>query len=582
MKMYTATIPAEVLRLKPRELYYARQKQLFVLVFLIVAVVPLFCINWYASHYYENSWLKKTATELTGIADSRREIVDLFLANQENQLASLASFNTLETLGNQSELERLFAGLQRGGSITDLGVIDRTGKHRAYVGPYQNELAGKNYADAPWFHEAMGSGRYISDIFSGYRKVPHVIVAVADPERNWLLRATINSALLNALVASANVGKGGDAFIINAKGELQTPSRHLNRSGLQPQQVAMLTAVANENQGPQRVRNHLYAVTPLKGGDWLLVLETDLRTALADFYQARHLGILLILAASLVIFAVAALVISSMMNRIARADQQRMALSNNVRHVEKMALVGRLAASVAHEINNPLQIITDQAGWMNELLDDEGKDKVINLGEYRTSLQKIRNQVKRAGAITHRLLGFSRLRDEEWSATDLNRAAEETIALLENEARNHQITIRRCYTPSLPLVRTDASQLQQVFLNIINNAMDAIGQNGVIEVVTRFDDQQVVIEFRDNGPGLPPEVMGHIFDSFFTTKQKGKGTGLGLSISQHIIERLGGTINATNRESGGSIFTVTLPLPAASPHRQPLPKPLRETMAVGR
>lgn len=581
MKMYAATIPAEVLHLKPRELYYARQKQLFVLVFLIVAVVPLFCINWYASHYYQNSWLKKTSAELTAIADSRREIVDLFLADQENQLAGLAAFSSLETLGQQGELERLFAGLQRDGSITDLGVIDRAGNHRAYVGPYASELAGKNYADAPWLHEALGNGRYISDIFSGYRKVPHVIVAVADPQRNWLLRATINSELFNSLVASANVGQGGDAFIINAQGELQTPSRQ-NRDGLSREQVAMLTAVANEGRGPQQVGNHLYAVTPLKGGDWLLVLETDLRTALADFYQARHFGILLILAASVVIFVVAALVISSMMNRIAKADQQRMALTDNVRQVEKMALVGRLAASVAHEINNPLQVITDQAGWMNELLDDEEKEKVANLGEYRASLAKIRSQVKRAGAITHRLLGFSRLRDEEWSATDINKTAEETIALLENEARNHHITIRRCYSPALPAVRTDASQLQQVFLNILNNAVDAIGQDGLIEVVTKLANQQVVIEFRDNGPGLPAEVMGRIFDSFFTTKQKGKGTGLGLSISHNIVERLGGTINATNREGGGSVFTVTLPLPAAAPRPQHLPEALRETLAMGR
>lgn len=581
MKIYTATIPAEVLRLKPRHLYYARQKQLFVLAFLVVAVVPLFCINWYASHYYENSWLKKTSAELTSIAESRREIVDRFLAAQENQLAGLVAFSSLETLGQQSELERLFAGLKRDGAITDLGVIDRQGNHRAYVGPYQRELADRNYADAPWFREAMGSGRYISDIFSGYRKVPHVIVAVADPGRTWLLRATINSELFNALVASANVGRGGDAFIINAQGEIQTPSRK-NAKELRREEVAMLTAVANEGGGPQRVGNNLYAVTPLKGGEWLLVLETDLRTALADFYQARHFGLLLILVASLVIFVVAAIVVNSMMNRIATADQQRMTLTDNVRHVEKMALVGRLAASVAHEINNPLQVITDQAGWMNELLDDEQKEQVVNLDEYRTSLAKIRAQVKRAGAITHRLLGFSRLRDEEWSAIDLNRTAEETIALLENEAKNHQIIIRRRFAQPLPAVRTDTSQLQQVFLNILNNAMDAIGQNGVIEVVTRRSGQQAVVEFRDNGPGLPSEVMGHIFDSFFTTKQKGKGTGLGLSISQHIVERLGGTISAANREGGGSVFTVILPLPATSAQPNRVPEALRETLAVGR
>lgn len=581
MKMYAGNIPADVLKLKPRALYYARQKQLFVLAFLIVAVVPLFCIYWYASHYYQKSWIKKTTAELTGIADSRREIVDLFLAAQKNQLASLTALNHLDALSNQAEMERLFTKLKHNGYITDFGLIDRDGNHRAYVGPYKSELAGKNYASTPWFHEAMNSGFYISDIFSGYRKVPHIIVAVADQERNWLLRATVNSELFNGLVASANVGEGGDAFIINTKGELQTPSRH-NRSGLTREQVSMFTSVAKEGRGPIQVGNHLYAVTPIKGGEWLLVLETDLRTALADFYQARHFGIILILTASMVIFVVAALVINSMMNRIAKADQQRMTLTDNVRHVEKMALVGRLAASVAHEINNPLQIITDQAGWMNELLEDENKDKVANLGEYQSSLQKIRTQVKRARTITHRLLDFSRLRDEERSATDMSKAVEETIVLLENEARHRHITIRRCYAPSLPTVRTYVSQLQQVFLNILKNAMDAIGQNGSIEVITKLADQQLVIEFRDDGPGLTPEVMDHIFAPFFTTKPKGKGTGLGLSISRHIVERLGGTIVATNREGGGSIFKVSLPTHEAASIPENLPEPLVETLAAGR
>lgn len=559
MKMYAATIPADVLKIRPRELYYARQKQLFILLFLVVAVVPLVLINWYATEHYQDSWLKKTAVDLAYTADSRKEIITMFLADQERQLADFVELYEMRQLSRQPTLEKLFGLLKRDGVITDLGVIDRNGNHLAYVGPFARELANKNYAAAPWFQEVMVSGRYISDTFTGYRKVPHVIIAVADPEKSWLLRATINSELFNSLVASANVGHGGDAFIVSIAGELQTPSRYPARKLFSPQQVGVLQEIAGYEDGTTRLGGSLFTVKTLKDGAWLLVLESNIDSSLEEFYKAKNFGIFIIVVASLVIFIVAVVLITSMMNRIAKADSQRMTLTDNVRQVEKMALVGRLAASVAHEINNPLQVITDQAGWMNELLDEEKPENVVNYGEYRESLQKVRAQVKRAGTITHRLLGFSRLRDEEWSPVNLNHAVEETIALLENEARNHQILIRRDYAKDLPAVTTDASQLQQVFLNVLNNAMDAIGIDGEIKVTTQTAANQLQVIFADNGPGLPPEVIGRIFDSFFTTKQRGKGTGLGLSISHNIMERLGGTITAANRDGGGSVFTVSLP-----------------------
>lgn len=578
MKIYSATIPAEVLKMRPREAYYARQKQLFVLAFIVVSIVPLLCINWYSSGHYRRSWLKETSAELAGIAENSMEIITLFLETQEAQLASVAEFNGFEVLGDQQNLERLFPLLQRNGFITDIGVIDQNGNHIAYVGPYANELFRKNYVSSPWFNAALATGRYVSDIFSGYRNVPHVIIAVAAPDKTWVLRATINSELFNSLVGGADVGPGGDAFIINRRGELQTPSR-LGRAAFQADQVAFFSEMVERGQGAREAGNSLYAVSTLKEGEWLLVLETNLNSALAEFYKARQFALFIIIAAFGIIVIVSVLLVSSMMDRISRADRQRMTLVDNVRHVEKMALVGRLAASVAHEINNPLQVIADQAGWIGELLEEESPDKVGNLGEYRDSLHKIRSQVKRAGTITHRLLGFSRLKDEEWAPVDINRALDETIVLLENEARNHQIMIRRGFSQDIPQIRTDSAQLQQVFLNILNNAMDSIIQNGEIDVKTKVAENHVLVEFSDNGPGLPEEIITRIFDSFFTTKQKGKGTGLGLSISSNIMQRLGGSISASNREQGGCTFTVSLPAPVREACRRALPE-LCEKLAV--
>lgn len=556
MKIYTGTIKMEDLKLKSSGTYYARQKQLFVIVVIIVSVVPLLIISLTASHYYKKSWFEKTSAELAGLVDSRREIIDLFLDNQENLLFSFVKLYSVAQLRDQKNLENLFQAMNRSGVIVDLGVIDSRGNHLSYTGPYQRELTGKNYSEAAWFIEVMRSGRYISDVFTGYRNEPHFVVAVTDPGKTWILRATINSELFNSLLASAGVGPGGDAYIINRAGEFQTPSL-LGEKTLSPIESRLVTA--KNHALVQRTDNYIYAAAPINNGDWTLVLKTDINTSLSEFYIARKRDMLIILLASLIILAVSTLIVRSMVNKIEDADRKRMALNNRMRQVEKMALVGRLAASVAHEINNPLQIITNQAGWVDELLEEEDQGLLKNFDEYKDSIKKIRGNVKRAGEITHRLLGFSRSHDFEKSETDINRLIEETVALLANEASAHRITFRYFLEQGLTRVVTDSSQLQQVFLNILDNAIDAIGQDGQISITTRVYGDQVVAEFKDTGPGLSPDSIKKLFDPFYTTKEVGKGTGLGLSISFSIMQRLGGDIKAENGKEGGSIFTVTLP-----------------------
>lgn len=556
MKIYTGTIKMEDLKLKASGTYYARQKQLFVIVVIIVSVVPLLIISLTASDYYKKSWLEKTSAELAGLVDSRREIIDLFLDNQENLLFSFVKLYSVAQLRDQKNLENLFQAMNRSGVIVDLGVIDSRGNHLSYTGPYQRQLTGKNYSEAAWFIEVMRSGRYISDVFTGYRNEPHFVVAVTDPGKTWILRATINSELFNSLLASAGVGPGGDAYIINRAGEFQTPSL-LGEKTLSPIESRLVTA--KNHALVQRTDNYIYAAAPINNGDWTLVLKTDINTSLSEFYIARKRDMLIILLASLIILAVSTLIVRSMVNKIEDADRKRMALNNRMRQVEKMALVGRLAASVAHEINNPLQIITNQAGWVDELMEEEDQGLLKHFDEYRDSIKKIRGNVKRAGEITHRLLGFSRSHDFEKTETDINRLIEETVALLANEASAHRITFRYFLEQGLTRVVTDSSQLQQVFLNILDNAIDAIGQDGQISITTRVYGDQVVAEFKDTGPGLSPDSIKKLFDPFYTTKEAGKGTGLGLSISFSIMQRLGGDIKAENGKEGGSIFTVTLP-----------------------
>jgi two-component system NtrC family sensor kinase len=554
--MYSATIEEEALKPKTAGAYYSRQKLLFILAMVLVSVIPLIGISYFTFNFYRSSWLENTSSELATLTESRKQIIELFLADQNDLLSGIVDLYSPEYLSDQSNLEQLFKSWNSSGVITDLGLIDASGAHVSYVGPFRDQLSDKNYAGEVWFSEAMRRGNYTSDIFSGFRGVPHFVVAVADPSKQFILRATVNSDMFNSLLASADVGEGGDAFILNRRGELQTPSR-LGSSNA----PFMLEGSDGSTQMSQD-NDFIYAAAPLKGGDWLLVLQEDTDSTLSQFFSARNSALILIGLAIVLIASVAAVVTISLMNRIKDADSKRTELNNRLLEMERMALVGRLASSVSHEINNPLQIIESQAGWIEELLQDEKPGQLPDAGEYEEAVQKIRTHVQRAKRITHRLLGFSHAGERPVTSTDINTLVQETVSFLESEAASNGINIKQNLAEDLPQTATHPNQLQQVLLNIINNAMDAIGKDGTITVATHRSDAEIITEISDTGPGLGDELRRNVFDPFFTTKN-GRNAGLGLSISYSIMQRLHGRIEVANGPRGGAMFSVILPLDGA-------------------
>jgi two-component system NtrC family sensor kinase len=158
------------------------------------------------------------------------------------------------------------------------------------------------------------------------------------------------------------------------------------------------------------------------------------------------------------------------------------------------------------------------------------------------------------------MLGFARRMEHRLDDVDVNNVLNQTIELLQSHAQTNNIKINKEMQPDLPIIASDQSQLQQVFLNLITNAIDAIEKDGWIDVITRKDDSRIVISIKDNGPGISKENLQKVFDPFFTTKEAGKGTGLGLSASYNIIEKLGGTITAESKLSEGTVFKVMLPI----------------------
>jgi two-component system NtrC family sensor kinase len=228
-----------------------------------------------------------------------------------------------------------------------------------------------------------------------------------------------------------------------------------------------------------------------------------------------------------------------------------------------MAALGKMAAGIAHEINNPLAIIGEKAGWMKDLLDEEDVSNSENFQELQECVNKIRDQIDRCRTVTHHLLQFGRRIAPIQESVDINQILADTIILFKSEASFRGIEINTKYEELLPRITTDPTQLQQVFLNIIDNSIDAIGKSGTIGIktsVTSGANSEIMIEISDNGPGIPKHLLGRIFDPFVTTKKSDEGTGLGLSISYGIVEKLGGHIEVATEENNGVTFTIRLPL----------------------
>ncbi len=545
--------------------YHARMEKIIIAGMCLLAVGPVLLAGILPSHYYKQSSIKNTTVAMQRIAENRKEVISLFLQNKENLLGTIVRLNSEEQLGEQAQLNRLFESLGSTSAIVDLLVLDGCGRQLSYVGPYREKIRGKNYGEAPWFHEVMLNGRHVSDVFLGHRGVPHFVIAVTDPLKSWVLRATINSEIFTSLIQDARMTHSGDAFIVNRHGEFQTPS--LRELQSLPEGEAQLVK-PHDGVNSTIIGSSLYVTVWLKEGQWLLVIKSDLNTWLEPFYASKSINQLIVLFTTLIVIVLAPITVRFFMKKLAVAEQERAALDQQMAQIEKMAMVGRLAAGVAHEINNPLQLIGDQAGWMKELLSEEDPAQVKNFADYEQSVEKIKHHVKRAATVTHRLLGFSRKMESEKSAVNINDLVEETASFLAKEAQNNHIALTHALAADIPPTMTDASQLQQVFLNIMNNALDAVGKNGSIEVATRHDMERrkIVITFEDSGPGIDPDNIKKIFEPFFTTKDVGQGTGLGLSICYTIMQKLGGNIAVENRAQGGCRFVVTVPVVQVGEH----------------
>ncbi|MEJ2165707.1 MAG: ATP-binding protein [Desulfobacterales bacterium] len=554
---------------------YTALKKLIFISMILVPFIPFILALGIGYYNFAASLETNTIASMHRIVRDHRQMIESFLMERKADLEFVLNSRVFEELQQKENLERIFEYLQKESpAFVDLGIFNENGLHVAYIGPY--ELSGKVYDQAPWFKAVIENGYFISNVFLGYRQVPHFVIAVArgTGDRRWVIRATIDSHIFNDLVKNVRIGKTGEAYLLDAKGVFQTDRRSggvvMNRDPdylkYGPAHAGIKTFIETDALD----ETYLYATTWLKGNSWLLVVRQEKADAFQALRRAAYLIALISILGGAGIVTMAFFVTGLIIRRMERMDREKNQLGEQLIRAGRLAEIGEMAAGFAHEINNPLQIIKSEHALAEMILADLKENGLLrpseDLTDLEDSIDQIKHQVDRCAEITQAILQFGRKGEPAYQNIDLGSFIPDVVGMVSRKAGVHGIAIEHRITADIPAVYGDPRHLQQVLVNLLNNAIDAaIERHGAsggqirIESAPGLENRHVEIKVWDNGSGISSENLKKIFTPFFTTKPIGKGTGLGLSVCYGIIQKMGGEMAVVSQENVGTTFTIRLP-----------------------
>jgi signal transduction histidine kinase len=525
-------------------------------------VISLAVFDYNVTH---NAMESEIVLRTSRLVSNSRRTVSFFLTERKAALDFIVHHHTFKELNDPAALTVLLEALQKAFTgFADLGVIDASGRQRIYVGPFK--LVGKDYSDQEWFEEVQTRGVYISDVFLGYRQLPHLVIAVKHnlPDGSfYVLRATVDTKRFNDLLSGLQVDGGGDAFIVNQQGTIQTPTRWhgkvLEKMSLPVPGYSPETKVLQYQGigGEPLVVGYAYIVE----SPFILMIVKHWDELMKPWYKTRK-ELFAFLATSITVVLLVILGVATyLVNKLHDTDEERVTTLHHMEYSERMASIGRLAAGVAHEINNPLAIINEKAGLIHDMftLKEQyaGDQKLIGL------VESVQSSVERCGAVTRRLLSFARHMDVDIRPVMFRELIEEVLGFLGKEAEYRGIKVNVEVWDQIPTIESDRGKLQQILLNLVNNAFAAMADGGQLDIkVYPGSAESISVEVTDNGCGIPEVDLKRIFEPFFSTKKTKGGTGLGLSITYGLVRELGGDIRVESAVGKGTTFTVMLPLEA--------------------
>lgn len=516
---------------------------------LAASFLPLILIGGGMYYYATYSLKEKTLASLRMNVMDNERVIDQFLAERTISLKLVSATLGVQALTSPGRLKSVFQTLRKElPCFLDLGVIDQAGNHLAYVGPH--DLISKNYKDSDWFKSVMEKGVFISDVFLGFRNLPHFIIAVKQAENggSWVLRATVDAEYFNTLVSEVDGDRLGNAFLVNGKGILQTLPRVkgqiMGQSGLG--ELKPFKGIKVEERGGQ-----MRAVIRLKNVPWLFVVQVDQDQLFASLHRVRHIGIFIFLLGGILIVMTVLLTTNQLVLRLENKRRSIRVLDQQLRRTSYLASSMEMSYGFFQEIKDTMANMDVAAAWVQDL----GRKK--DFDGIEESVDQIKSEVSRCRKSIDKFLHFIRPGEPIITEVDINNTMDDLLGFLSSELHFKGIQIKLDNQDDLPLIRSDHSKLRQVFQNVVLNAIAAIEKDGMITISTRAGDKTVIVTVTDDGPGISKENIGKIFDPLFTTRED--GTGLGLSICFDILGKLGGNISARSEPDKGASFVIELP-----------------------
>ncbi|MFH1419224.1 MAG: ATP-binding protein [Planctomycetota bacterium] len=530
-----------------------------------MSIAPLILMTGVNYYQYDEASRSEARQAIRRLTSNIKRSLEFFLEERLSALTYIIHDESFDQLRSDAELARILENMKRSlpkGTLVDLGLIDAKGNQLSYVGPY--ELHGRNYEGQGWFDEVQRRGVYVSDVFLGFRRSPHFVLATwheSEREQPHVLRATVDTDVLNEQIMTFGLSPTSDCLLVNLSGILQTPSLRygdvLERCPIAVPPKAHETEVIDwrDETGNSVILGYAY----IEASPFVLMLVNRPSDVMGTWFDLRGQLVVFLAVSVVLILAVILWGSNKFVNQLRDADAKRATLLHKIEYTNKLASLGRLAAGTAHEINNPLAIINEKAGLLADLCTFKG-DTPLPAEKATKITQSIQQAVDRCSTITHRLLGFAKHMDVQNETLDLSGLIREVLGFHEKEAAHRDIRVAVKASDDVLSIESDRGQLQQVFLNLVNNAFAAVQDGGKIEIaIERRDPDRVAVAITDDGVGIPRENIEKVFEPFFTTK-KGYGTGLGLSVTYGIVQKLGGQIRVESELGARTCFTVTLPI----------------------
>ena len=548
----------------PEAMNFRRIRWLLIAVFLTLSIGPLIGVFYNYKTEVQDLIRDKVTSHLMSLVTKSSYLVNGFISERLSDLRAISKIVLSGSHLRPEELEKSFESIKEEYGVYDkFFVLDKDGKTQFVTamdglfeaGPGENR-----------FVELLKGEEYTGDVFINNKLgFPQIVVSTPLFDSNKKLAGALGAIVdfrpIESLLKKAEVGKTGEVYLVNRQGYFVTSTRlgaTILEDRITDESGDLLLDKGIDEEIDYRGKKVLRARMPIEDKPWIVIADQDRDEALGEIARLNNKVFLFGLLSIGLLVVIVYFLSNAIVRLLEKTYKRERELEFQVVQKEKLAALGLLTAGIAHELNTPLA---------NALLYSQMLAREMKEGD-KSQLEKlsvVEEEVKQGSKIVRNLLAFSRQSQFDSKTTDVKEVLGKLLDITTPFCTSKKVEIIRDLPEEIPVVKADTGVIQQVFTNLIANALDAMPKGGTLKLTIRFVPalKKVTVDVSDTGSGIPRENIKKVFDPFFTTKAQGEGTGIGLFMSYEMVRSLGGNIRVISETQGGktgTIFTLELPV----------------------